>query len=494
MKRMANNNRLKMRETTENQFQSFGKKNHNKNLERLFLERDFTLGQKNREFDDTNSMGSNGYDNLTDVGEITGGDYEKDIDNRGLPMRSQYNIRKKIYDDNEHLDFNIFDDRPSKLKVKSFDPTVGNSTSGFADIKSSMKNISSQLNPLSICSSNINKLNNDLFYTLYDMMKKNYLISGIGLTELFSSLYLSSAGMTDNELKKFFDFPDKEVLYKGLSNIYLNLTDVQHMINIKNFMIIGNDVPYDPEYTKIIKYFCYTLVANIEDSDESKKINMIINKIMKCEMRNIITPENLFDLQLMFLSVATIHPIWKYPFDQIATDFFFRKNNKIKINYLHAINRSYGYFEDNEHQLLEILCENNLLSMGILLNKGNEISDIDDTTIQFFITHMKDCIIDEVLIPTFTQDTKIRFTNTFKQMGLQTVFIKLISPKLFPEGGVLQDIIQNIKITIDNSHSGAKHQNTKQYKTSRKFIANKEFIYYFRLLKTNTILLMGVYK
>ena len=149
---------------------------------------------------------------------------------------------------------------------------------------------------------------------------------------------------------------------------------------------------------------------------------------------------------------------------------------------------------DNENQLLEVLCENNLLSYGIILSKGNEIADIDDTKIQFYITHMKECMLDEVLIPTFTHDTKIRFNNTFKKMGLNSVFMKIVSPKLFPEGVVLQDVVQNIKIIIDNTYSDSNNDNHNMcYKSNRKFIANKKFIYYFRMLKTNTILLIGQY-
>ena len=494
--KILNNNKLKMRESQENMFHTFGRDNHNKNLDRLYMERDFTLNAKTKKFinSDNDSIGSNMYDDEKSIGkgEITGNKYDKtvDTDNRGLPMRSQYNIRKPVYDENEHLDFNLFDEKPSKLKVKSFDPLSGNSNSGFAEIKTSMKNISSQLNPVTICSNTIEKLTNELFYTLYDLMNKNYIINGLGLYELFASLYLSSGGMTEVELKKYFDFPEKEVLYKGLSKIYLGLTDIEHMINIKNFMIIDNDVPHDVEYINIIKYFCTLIAININNCEkEAIKINTLVNNIMRCEMRKIVTSENLNDLQLMFLTVATIHPVWKYPFDKITTEYF----NKTKINYLHGINRTYGYFEDNENQLIEILCENNLMSMGILLSRGENISDIDETKMHFYITHMKECVMDEVLIPMFQVDTKIRYNSVLKQTGLKSPFIKVVSPKLFPENVILHDIIQNVKIIINNDNCGTKSENKNVYKTSRRFIVNKKFIYYFRLIATNTIILIGIY-
>jgi serine protease inhibitor len=214
---------------------------------------------------------------------------------------------------------------------------------------------------------------------------------------------------------------------------------------------------------------------------------------MGAKMRNAITPENLHNLQLMFLSATIIHPVWASPFDRITKGIFYGEANDTKCNYLHSIGKSYGYFEDNAHQLLEIRCNGNNVVMGFLLHKNNIVADVDDLKLHFFISHMKESVLDEVKIPMFTQDIKLRFNSTLKNMGLNSVFIKIISPEFFPENVVLQDIVQNIKIVVDDT-AVKSQENNRGYRTIRKFIAEKPFIYYFRLVKTDTILLIGTYQ
>ena len=88
----------------------------------------------------------------------------------------------------------------------------------------------------------------------------------------------------------------------------------------------------------------------------------------------------------------------------------------------------------------------------------------------------------------------MRYNTVLKNIGLKSIFIKLNS-QLFPEGVVLQDIVQNVKIIIDNANYKSSNSHKKGgYKTTRKFIANKPFIYYFRLLNAdnaNNIITIG---
>jgi len=468
--------------------------NHSKNLDRLFMERDSAFGQDTRLYDRSNIRDDS-------KGEITGDMYDENAENRGLPMRSAYTIRKPLHDPNEHLDFDLFNEKPSKLNITNFDPTAGSNEVGFADIEASMSKLSSQVNPLVICSTGIDKLNNNLFYYLFDMVRGNtYTINGIGLYSLFASLYLASDGATEIELKKFFDFPKKDTLFKGLNRITQNLENINTMINIKNFMIIGDEVPYDPHYYDSIRDFCVLIRPMVSQPlKESQKINGLIKRIVGYDIRNPITAENIQNLQLMFLTTAIIHPIWAIPFDRITKGIFNEGNQGEKqTNFLHSMGKSYGYFEDNNYQLLEVRCgsnKSNDLIMGILLSKNDFVAEVDDIKLHFYISHIKESILDEVKIPMFKQDLKLRFNNSLKNMGLNTVFIKVLSRSFFPEGVTLQDIVQNVKIIIDFESARNENQATNRgYRTTRKFLADKPFIYYFRMPKTNTLLFMGSYQ
>lgn len=484
--KLFNNDRMNVRDMTNMQVKKFvGMNDHSKNLDRMSMERDFMFPKDSKFNNDDNVFG-----------EITGTKFEEDTkEGKGLPLRGQYQIKKQMYDENNHFDFNLFDEKVSKINVKNYDPFADTSTGGFADVSTSMANLSEQINPTSICSTQIDRLNNNLFYYTFDLLRgKSYIINSAGLFNLFGSLYLSSGGITEIELKKFFEFPKKDALYKGLLKINKCIDTVSDMIKCKNFMILANDVPYDPEYYKSISPFCELLRVNIRDPiDQAEKINMIIAKTMGIQMKNPINPLNLEELQMMFLTTTVIHPIWNEPFDKISSGYFYVSGQKYKTNYLYGTGKSYGYFEDNEHQLIEIRCGDNLV-MGVLLHKNDMISDIDDIKLHFFISHMKQSIIDEIKIPMFKQDLKMRFNSTLKNMGLKTVFMKVTSPDMFPENVVLHDVVQNVKIIIDDEFRNSKTKSEGSYQTNRKFFADKPFIYYFRLVKTNTILFIGTFQ
>lgn len=487
-----NNDRMRVRDMSNATLRKItGMNDHHENLNRLLLERE-DIFNKDSKFDlEVDNMGR------PQMGEITGDNFEfgEGEDDRGLPVRSQYTIKKPVYDENEHLDFDLFDKRPSKLNVKSFDPSSGASGgAGYADISTSMSKISTQVNPLAICSSQIDRLNNNLFYHMFDLMEdNNYGINGIGLFNLFASLYLSSSGITEIELKKFFEFPKKEQLYKGLLKINSALSNVEKMVNVKNFMIVGRDVPYEPKYYNALRKFCILLEANTLDiENEYMKINHLIKKMMGQDMRNIITPDNLHNLQLMIATTTIIHPIWGSPFDRITKGVFHGDKYSEKIGFLHSIGKSFGYFEDNDHQLLEIKCASNELVMGILLHKDRVVPDVDDVKLHFYISHMKESVLEEVKIPVFKQDIKLRFNNTLQKLGLKSVFVKMIAPDFFPEGVVLHDVIQNVRIVVDEL--AIKHDafESRGHRTIRKFVADKPFIFYFRLTRTDTIIFIGI--
>ncbi len=67
---------------------------HKKDVERLLFERQFGTDQHVRENNDDQ------------VGEITGAKLDGN-EIRGLPIRSEFNIKKQLHDDNSHVDFDL---------------------------------------------------------------------------------------------------------------------------------------------------------------------------------------------------------------------------------------------------------------------------------------------------------------------------------------------------------------------------------------------------
>lgn len=433
------------------------------------------------------------YNDSNNVGEITGNYINPDILERGLPMRSQYTIKKPLYDQNE-TQFDIFDKtKPSNLQIKNNDPyTTPEQIATYANINESTEKISNQINPFIISLNNINTINLKLFEYIQEIVcNKSIIINGIGLNNLFSSLYLVSNGLTEIELKKFFNYEKKNILYKGLISINEMTHSLSKIIKMRNIMIISDNVPYNPNYYNSIKHLCLLIKINHNNPvDEARKTNMLIRKIMKDDnIKNLVTPDNFRNLQLMFLTTAIIKPVWNNKFDEIIIDMF---NRSKKMKFMISRYKSYGYYEDEIYQLLEINCMNNCAMMGFILTKKIEIDKISDT-IKHMIDNMKKCIFDEVRIPCFEQNLKMRYNNTLKDLGLNSIFTQITSSTMFPEKIVLQDVIQNIKIVINNTFIDS-NETVKGYKTTKKFIVDRPFIYYIRIPKTNTILFIGTYE
>lgn len=502
-KKNPSNDRIKKREMSDAQIKKYSS-DHTQNLDRIMMERGSFFEQDSNKKTQVNDKGQVIFDRNVDqstdpnFGEITGDILQSHVLDRGMPVRSQSTKMRQQHDQNDHLDFDLFNLKPSTLKVTNFDPSSmqGSTGSGFADITTSMTNMSTQLNPITLCSTQIDKLNNNLFYFLYDLYNRPYITNSIGLFNLFASIYFCATGITEVELKKVFNFPKVEELYNGLIQIKNSLNTIEPIINFKNFIIIGQDVPYDSKYHDAIKNFCTLVRADTtKPFSEAKKLNEAIKKILGVELKNAITPENLDKLQMMLLTTCVIHPIWASPFDKVIDGPFYIHDKKDKIKYMQNISKSHGYFEDNTHQVLEMKCTGDNLTMGYILHKNEISDDVDDIKLHYFISHMKNCILDEVLVPMFSSDYKIRFNSTLQNLGLSSVFTKMSCPKFFPEGIVLQDVVQNIKITVDDTFLDSKQKKEPRgYVTNRKFICNKPFIYYFRMVKTNTILLIGLYQ
>ena len=448
----------------------------NVNVDRLLLDRNELFNQ-----------------NSNQIGEITGENLNDNNTIRGLPIRSKASREKQPFENNSHMDFDLFDNRPSKLNVNYYDPSNSSYTSNFSDISTSMTKMSSQLNPMSICSSKIDKLNNLLFYYLFDISKYGYIVNGFGLFNLFASLYLSSNGMSEMELGKFFEFPKKNELYEGLSKIVFQ-SSKSHSFVCKNFLLIGDDVPYNPNFTNQIKDFCTVIRLNTQNPVyESNKANNVIKRMLNCDMKAMVTPENLHKLQLMLLTTGVFHPIWKKQFDNITNGIFHFENGNEQMNFLHSIGQSYSYFENSEHRILELKTIDDI-GVGFILHNNKIKCDIDHLKIHFYIENMKEHYIDELKIPMISQNFKLRFNNTLQNLGISSIFIKMISPEFFPENISLQDVVQNVKVIFDNTYKQTKQMdNEKKYKSSIKFIVNNPFIFYFRSIKTNTILSMGFY-
>lgn len=494
----SNNDRLSGRNVEDAKMMTgdYGSTNHNKNVQRLLLERGaFNQNSQSPDLDDDAPEYEQGRigkksSRKVDFGEITGQNHTSDKFAAGMPLRSHYSVKKSEHNENKHVDFNLYEnddenDNPKDYNISYNDPGGENAT--WSNVQTSMNSLTSQVQTKAICKNGIESINFFLLNNMITIMNKSFIINGLGLYSIFGSLYINAKGNTEIELKNYFSYPKKDILYEGVKEIMNKMTDVSKHIRMSNFLIFSNEITYNTEMHDIMRPLTDLKCVDIRRPQvESNNINNIIYKIIGKKMKNMVVPENLHNLDIILLNTAVINPIWNVAFNGIKLGLF---NNVMKMNFMYTVGKPFNLFEDSTIQLLELECVGNKLAMGFI--KTNEM--IDSEKIEYCINNFKSTLMDEVIIPIFKTNTKIRYTNILQQTDLKTVFLDLNVPNLFDDQCKITDVIQNIEVIVTNNTIPQRVPN-KGFKSSKKFILNTSFIYYIRNIQLNNIIMIGFFQ
>ena len=426
------------------------------------------------------------------TGEITGDLLDNKFEKYelGMPVRSSYTMKEYVHNPNEYRIFDL--NQPQQVfNIKasgSFD------NNNFSTIEGSMKQISSQLNPTDICSEEITRCSIINYISLNNSIDNSFSVNSIGLYSLFAYLYISSDSITEIELKKYFNYPDKNILLDGINKIFTELLILEDIFYFKNIILIPNNIQCNHKYIKQMKKIGEIIVFDINSNinDESEKINKILLHMTKLpNNKKIIIPYNLIDLDMMLINTININPIWEYEFDSIVnSDFYISDSDKYSTNFLRGFNMPFSYYENENVKLVEIPLIKNISMMGIIIQKTK---NIEFEKLKLYISQLKKTVFKEILIPMFTQQFKIRYTDILKETGLKSIFTEL-SSNIFDNNMKISDVIQNIFISVDNKYHIRKKDISVKNNSTKKLLVNIPFIYYFRLSDSNTVFYIGKYQ
>jgi hypothetical protein len=433
-------------------------------------------------------------------GEITGKDMKIDAFDYGMPFRTNF-IGKKIDDKAEininRSDFDLFDDNNNNnnnYNITSYEKDTNN----FILDDDNPEKLIPELYGTDSGSQLSTNINNFAF-TINNLLANKipatsgFCISGYSLYALFSGLYIASSGKTETEIYEYFGMLPKENTHEGLININ-NLLNKMRDIAIKNVIIIDDMHILDDDMSDYINKIAEIKTINKQNPDnEYNKINTYLNKISKDIAK--VSLQVIQNANIVCLTVGIIKPQWKYAFTDMVKSKFYLLNGKSRDIYMMGINNmQYDYYENNLFQMIEIGCNQNNLVMGIVISKNLQQPNINVKTICKYIKELKKTLINELYIPVFTQQMKIRLSSIIAQSGLKTVFTSLNIDKLIDNTNnniSVSDIIQNITVIVDNNNNNNKKYMNKISQIN--FIGNQPFLYYFRLVPTNTLLLCGYY-
>lgn len=470
--------------------------------DRINQDRQFNNNQQkyvNRNFFDESTRTERAKFGSVNVGEITGEKFPMNDIEYGMPMRSSF-IGKKMNNNNTNhnrSDFDLFDVK-SDFTVSYNDP-INPISPTYSSISASTDKVIPELygtDSGSFITVNINKYNIELLEFLKDQLNDKFCVSAYGLFSTFGALYYGSNGSSESEIRDHFGMVSKDNINDGL-NFLKKIYDKPNLHNqliFKNILFINNELPVNKDLIKYLNPIIdiYPISARLSEK-ETHNINNYINKLSNGTIEPL-SGKVLAKTQILCVSLAMIKPIWKQPFDKT----FDAKFNGIKsrtVRMLGQVDKQYEYYEDNLNQIIEFKCQGDIYSMGIILPKEFVIPGINHDEFNNLVKNIKTTHLDEVVIPAFTQQIKIKLTNLLYQNGLQTVFQQLAVPELVKTSTNISDVVQNLTVIVSNNSNNTNNtrKNVNLSVSNIKFIANHPFIYYFKLLATNTIILIGYY-
>ncbi len=446
-------------------------------IRRIDIERDeFMKSSLNQDEDDNYIQKSNNFesfDNNNGGGNYSNfnsnsDNYDKNFDKR-MPMRPSYNINTPIYE---------FEKRAQSSNISSFDQSQNNNNNkfnnqaySFADIDADTK-LTTNLQPNTTCINGINNYGLFFFDNMIQIMNSAFVFSPYLIYSIFASLYLSSEGNTEIELKNYFNFPRTDLLFDGLKQ-------VQFKLNMGNCIIFSDDISYNQQYCNDINMFTKIRKVNRNNADrEALEINAIISK-MTGNTKKSISSDNIRQSNVILLNYACIKPTWICNFSQIT-----QENG---VEFMHAYNQTVGYYDQPNLQVLELASVDNLC-FGIVYGD----IDLNDKTLKLITSSLKPVTLSEIRIPKMKLQTKLRYINILKETDLKTVFLDLKAPQLFNDQCEISDCLQNIEFEVTNNcatnikaHGGVK--------SPKKFIVQQSFRFYLRSAANNCIILLGSY-
>ena len=296
------------------------------------------------------------YSNNEIIGDVTGAPINNNFEKfeLGMPIRSNYTIKQSEFDANMYSDFSKKNNFSSNLNIKSFDPS-----SDFADIEESMSKISTQMKPVTICSDEITKIAVINFLSLKNAMgyENTFGINSLGLYSGFSYIYGASDSLTELELKKYFSYPEKNILIKGMNSILNEINMLDSIFNMKNILLVDGDYPCSSKYTSKMQKFATIVSANTNNKNkqfEADKINNYLTKFTGLEGgKKIISISNLTNLNSILINTLNISPVWEYEFDEIIQDVFaINSDEYYMMSFLKGNMMSFDYYEDDKIKMI----------------------------------------------------------------------------------------------------------------------------------------------
>ena len=419
---------------------------------------------------------------------------------KGMPLRTsnktKLNINKKNLNIlNNHLDFNVYDDDYDKTKFNDVEDNDNADHNLFSSIINQNQNDSTLLikGVDNLCSMSSNRFSWLIYNKISENIKISFCVSPLSLYIMLACLYLCSKNQTEINLKNMCGFPDKNILYEGLHELFETKKNVLVLVNI---LFINSSIQINPVYSKYISNVL--MIDTINNNLVKSKIDNIniwfddfIHPKSNNISKNIITKDMLYNKTSQSIN-----------FICIKSNKYKNKNNIIinkQFNGYNGYNRivpmiqkfdiSVYYYEDSMVRAIETKYDSNY-NIGFIMSKNTDNSKYNITIkyIDEIIKNYDGIVIEEIMVPKFKHENKYQFKNLLNTIG---IFDVTELYELCEKNINLDNIIQYCNFTLSDILRVEQYNINFKKERSVRFIADKPFTYYIRNNIKNNYILIG---
>jgi serine protease inhibitor len=241
-----------------------------------------------------------------------------------------------------------------------------------------------------------------------------------------------------------------------------------------------------------MKKIIYPVIFNKKYlSEETNKVNHLIKSLSYHNLN--ISKNTLSNTDIGIYSIMKIVPIWKMKIDSIIKTYFFTNTQKEVKKFIKFTNQNVMSYEDTQIKMVELPLKetkNNKFSMGIVLNR-NKDDYYDFDSLAHNVNKMKNETFGEIIIPLFESNNKIRLNNTLYKSGLENLYNNGELNVLFPEKCNFNQVLQYSYVAFTKKSGGM--VNKRIMRNNKKFLCNRNFLYYLRDVELNLIMMVGQY-
>ncbi|MGI0059833.1 MAG: serpin family protein, partial [Nitrosotalea sp.] len=264
----------------------------------------------------------------------------------------------------------------------------------------------------------------------------NVFFSPYSITNAFSMIYEGAQGATSDEMESVFHFIKDNSARKNYilqTNSELASPDQQYKLGIANAVWIQDDYPILQNYTNTLeKYYAANATSLDLKNDSENSRNTINNWVADKTNQKILNllPEGTIDqnTRLVLTNAIYFKGNWTNQFDPLGTsnqNFTTLSQGVVKVSMMSST-KSFGYFADNDTQVLKMPYLGGRLSMIVLLPKDGNISSLVNSLSVEKLQQWNSNMVQEpvtIYIPKFTLDTKYTLNDYLSSMGMPSVFL-----------------------------------------------------------------------